>query len=263
MNYKDYLYAAALCLGKPYPFICLAKDIKWRYVILHFMLILSLLFVPIFILVVRTQPDQLYQRMFAESFEKSAAQYHNTESFLPEKISQTEPVIYVFDDFVVYSDSSIVLSVPSDLLKDSDLSRPFGEVFSMIAVYNRYIPQFLFPLLMIALFILLVLQLFFYLISAVFLGISRLTSTAFGFGERVKIVIMSSLLPALIGVAVGFLLPAVHIILFQLINLLMLFFLSKRYDKKERELLLAKEAERITVEEMVRYGSDDMFYQQL
>ncbi|MCL2035413.1 MAG: hypothetical protein FWG94_11895 [Oscillospiraceae bacterium] len=238
MNQKDYLYAAALCLGKPYPFIVLASRIKRRYVILHFMLIFCLLFIPVFTLAVRTQPDQLYTRAFSQGFENAAIIYYNTERFSPEKTTYGRPAVYVFDDFVVYTDPNITLSAPAEFFVSGELSRPFGEVFSMIAVYNMYIPRFLLPILMIAFFILLVLQLFFYLMSAFFLGISRMASTRFDFGERVRIVIMSSLFPALISMAVGFILPAVHIVLFQMVNLLMLFYLSKRYDKKERELFL-------------------------
>ena len=241
MNHKDYLYAAALCLGKPHPFISLAVRIKWRYAILHFMLIVSLLFVPIFVLVVRTQPDQLYERMFSQNLEGAVIERHDTESFSPEKISSFRPVIYAFGDLVVYADPNIVLSAPSELFGDGELSRPFREVFGMIAVYNMYIPQFLLPMLAIAFLILLILQLFFCLVSAAALGAFRMASTRFDFGEKAKIAVMSSLLPALTGAAVGLVLPAVHIILYQMVNLLLLFFLSKRYDKKERELLLSEE----------------------
>jgi len=241
MNHKEYIYTAALCIGKPYPFINFAIGIKRRYAILHFMLVLCLLFIPILTLVVRTQPDQLYTRMFSQSFEDAVVKHHNPEQFSPEIIAGDRPVIYVFDDFVIYADPNIILSVPSEFFTSGDLIRPFGEVFSMIAVYNMYIPHLLLPMLMIAFLILLVLQLLFYLMSATFLGIFRLASSRFVFGERIKIAIMSSLFPALISAAVGFFLPAVHIILFQMINLVILFSFSKRYDKREKELLLSEE----------------------
>ena len=241
MNPKDYLYTAALCLGKPYTFINLAACIKRRYVILNFILVVSLLFIPVFALVARTQPDQIYTRMFPQSFEDAVIEYHNTESFSPEKINGARPAIYVFDDSVVYADSSIVLSAPLEHFVSGELSRPFGEVFSMIAVYNLYIPRFMLPVLMIALAILIVLHLFFCFVSAAFLGLLRLASTRFAFGKNLKITIMSALFPALISAGVGFVLPAVHIVLFQMAALLVMFSLSKKYDKKEKELLSTEE----------------------
>ncbi|MCL1819158.1 MAG: hypothetical protein FWG36_00720 [Oscillospiraceae bacterium] len=214
---------------------------KKRYAFIHFLLIFCLLFIPIFILVLRTQPDELYTRIFFQDFENAVIEDYQTERYSKEVVTNVRPVIYVFSDFVVYADSNMVLSAPSEFF--DELPHPFGEVFSMIAVYNMYIPQFLLPLLMIAFFILLVLQLFFYLISAAFLGVARLASTRFTFGGRVKTVIMSSLFPALLCAGIGFILPTVHIVLFQMLNLLLLFYLSKKYDRKERELLLSEENE--------------------
>ena len=242
MNHKGYLYTSALCLGRPHAFINLAANIKTSYVVLHFMLILCLLFVPVFALVVRTQPDQLYTRMFSQNFEGGAIKHRDTELFSREMIDEASPAIYAFADYVVYADSNIILPAPSEYFASGELSYPFGEVFGMIAVYNMYIPQFLLPMLMAAFVVLIILQLFFYFLSAVFFGIYRMASTRFGFGERLKIMVMGSLLPALLSFAIGFLLPAVHIILFQLLNLLMLFFLSKKYDIKERELFITEEA---------------------
>ncbi|MCL2004261.1 MAG: hypothetical protein FWG72_09715 [Oscillospiraceae bacterium] len=214
---------------------------KRRTVIAHFLLIVCLLYVPVFALVVRTQPAQLYTRLFSQSFEGAAVEYKNTGSFSPEEMDYGQPGILVFGDFVVYADSHIVLSAPAEYFSAGELSRPFEEVFGMIAVYNMYIPQILLPLLSIALLILLVLQLFFCLMSAAFLKTFRLVSKQFQFGENVKIAIMSSSLPALISAAVGFILPAVHIVLFQMATLLVLFSLPKRYDKKERELFSSEE----------------------
>lgn len=226
-------------MGKPYLFFKLAVSIKKRYVFFHFIVISCLLSIPIFVLLISAQPDQLYQRMFPVSMEHAVIEYYDTEYGMPQEIADGWFGVYVFDDLVIYADSNIVLSAPREFFISGELSRPIGEIFSMIAVYNMYIPHFLLPLIIVALVILFVLQLFFYLFSAAFLGLSRLASTRFGYGKRAKIVVMGSLIPALICVAVGFFLPAVHIVLFQIINLLLMFHLSKRYDKDEREHLLA------------------------
>ena len=224
---QNYLYTASLCLGKPQLFFEFAITTKRRYVILHFMFVFCLLFIPIFKMVVRTQPAELYTRMFSLNFDDAVVLYQSHEIFMPEKINQNEPVIYVFADFIVYADSNIVLTAPSEFFNELN---NFGIVFSMIAMYNMYITSFLFPLLGIAFFVLFVLQLFFYLVSALFLRLFRMASSKIGFGSRVKIVILSSTFPALLSAAVGFFLPAVHVILFQMLNLLLLYFLSKRVD---------------------------------
>ena len=228
--YKNYLYTATLCFGKPQLFFESAISTKRIYVVLHFIIVFCLLFIPIFAMVVRTQPDQLYTRMFSQNFDEAVILQHEWEIFSPEKISQNQPVIYVFTDFIVYADSNIVLTAPSEFFTSEALHGSFGEVFSMVSMYNMYITSFLLPLLAIAFFILLVLQFFFYLMSALFLGIFRMASSKIDFGKRVKIVILSSLFLALISAAAGFFLPAVHIILFQMVNLLLLYVLSKRVD---------------------------------
>jgi len=197
-----------------------------------------------FYLVVRTQPDQLYSRVFSVDFEESSIEFFSQTDFDAAIIDNTHPVIYVFDDFVVYVDSMLALPAPAEFFGPDELTLTFGEIFSMLAVYNMYIPQFLLPMLMIALFVFFVLQVLFYIVFAAFLGLFRLNSTRFPFRENVKIVIMSSLLPAVACTALGFLLPVVHIILFQMANILLLFFLSKRYDRKEKEILLREEEDR-------------------
>jgi len=242
MNPKDYAYSALLFMGKPYEFINTARNIKWRYLILHFILVSIIMYIPVFALVVRTQPDQLYSRVYSVDLEDAAVLFYPQEDFNPAVVEKSNPAIYVFNDFIVYIDPMLALSAPVEFFGPDELSRSFGEIFGMIAVYNLYITQFLIPMLLIAFFVLFILQVVFYLIFAVFLGLFRLNSTKFPFRENVKIVIMSSLFPALICTAFGFLLPVVHIILFQMINILLLFFLSRRYDKKEKEALMQDEA---------------------
>ena len=235
MNPKDYTYTALLFFWKPYQFIKTAKSIKWRYVILHFILVSILLYIPVFALVVRTQPDQLYSRVYSVDFESAEIRMSASEDFNANLVDNIRPAIYVFKDVVVYIDPMLALSAPAEFFGPAKLALPFGEIFSMIAVYNLYIVQFLLPMLLIALFVMFVLQLLFYLVFAAFLGLYRLHSTKFPFRENVKIVIMSSLFPALLCTALGFILPAVHIIIFQMVNILLLFYFSKKYDAEEKD----------------------------
>ena len=240
MNSKDYTYTALLFFWKPYEFINTAKSIKWRYVVLHFILVSILMYVPVFALVSRTQPDQLYSRVYSVDFEGAELREFLHEDFNAGTVDNTHPTIYVFKDVVVYVDPILALSAPKEFFGPAELALPFGEIFSMIAVYNLYIVHFLLPMLVIALLVSLVLQVLFYLVFAAFLGFYRLQSTKFPFRENVKIVIMSSLFPALLCTALGFILPAVHIIIFQMVNILLLFYFSKKYDTKEKEFITSE-----------------------
>ena len=241
MDLKKYIYATVICLGNWHKFFELSIGMKWRYIFLHFILIVCLLFFPVSFTIVKTQPDALYTRMFSQNFESSSINIYNDDNYSQNRINSSEPAIYVFGDLVVYSDSLLVISAPSEFFDSETLAKPFGEVFSMIAVYNMYIPQFLLPLLIIAFIVLLAIQVFFYILCAIFLGTYRMMSKQFTFFKNIKIVIMGSFFPSILCVFIGFILPAIHIILFQMINLFLIFFISKKYDKKERELLICEE----------------------
>ena len=240
LTVNDYLYTAALSLGKSYSFIETARIMKKRYVLVHFLLMLAILYIPVFFIIVRTQPSEMYQRVFALRFEEARIKPFLHTSFSPEfllDLPSEHTVIFVFDDLVVFSDSGTTMYAPTRFFNIDEMTYTFDEMFSMIAMYNMYIAHLLIPMLMFSLFVMLVLKVFFYIVTAYFLGAFRiLSSIKFSFGERTKISIMSSLPIVLLCAVAGFLVPIVHIILFQLLNLLLLFMLSKKYDRKELEI---------------------------
>ncbi|MEG1752352.1 MAG: hypothetical protein RR234_00425 [Christensenella sp.] len=235
MNYKEYLKASSLCFGKASEFFNLAISIKWRYIIFHFMLILCLLFIPLFVSLIKTQPDILYERMLSLSFDNANIIYCKNESFSSETFQHSNNTIFVFEDYTVYNDASFLLSAPTNLIFDSEREYNFRETFSRIAMYNMYIIQVLIPVLLIAFLITFVLQMLFYVISAIAIGVFRLTSSRFEFNKKLKLVILNSLLPALLSLLLGFLLPTVHIIVFQVLNLLLILFLFKKIDRKQEK----------------------------
>ena len=234
---RDYLLTSVIYFGKPYNFINSAINMKWRYVILHFFLIFNLLFIPVFVLMIRTNPHELYQRIYSFDFEKSRIVFNTGELFSLDLIDESNSAIYVFEDVLVYADPSLILTVPVEFFDFDDFYYSFNELFDMISVYNLYITQFLLPFLGLAMLVVLVLQVFFMLVFAFFLGLFRAMTSSFSFAERLKIVIMSSLPLSLVCMIIGFFLPAIHIIIYQMLNILMLLFISKRYDAVEREML--------------------------
>lgn len=207
---------------------------KWKYVVLQFLVVLCLLYMPLLVSIVRTQPAQLYKRLFSENLDDLCMLEYQKESYAGGLFTGDKPVIYVFDDSVMYSDSRIALSAPKELIiSEETQSHTPQEIFGMIAVYNGYIPRLLLPILSSICAVVCFLQVLFYVMSTCALGLYRMSSTRFTFDARIKISIMASTVPAMIGAALGFLIPGVHIIVFQILCLLILFSVSKRYDIAE------------------------------
>lgn len=105
MKYKEYLKASSFCFGKAYEFFNLAVCIKWRYIIFHFMLILCLLFIPLFASLIKSQPDKLYERVLSQNFNNASIEHNKTENFSIERINNSSPTIFAFKNYTVYSDA--------------------------------------------------------------------------------------------------------------------------------------------------------------
>ena len=237
MNNKQYLLTSVLHFGKPVKFIESAVNMKWRYVILHFMFIFTLLFIPVFSLMVRTYPHELYQRLYSVDFSSSSFIDHSNELFAVDFILDNTTAIYFFNDKIVYADHSLLLTMPVEFIDSDNLYYSFDDYFNMISVYNLYVAQFLLPFISLAMLVVLIIHIFFISVLTVFLGFFRLGTHRFTYGERTKIIIMSSLPICIISTIAGFLIPAVHIILFQILNLILVFYLSRRYDFTQRRLI--------------------------
>jgi len=224
-------------MGNPHRFIDSARNMKLQYVVIHFIAIFAMIVVPVFLTVVTTRPYEMYHRV-VNRLDGAGIHMHQGINLAPDYLDAADkPGILVFDDYIVFVDTNLALSIPADLFGTDAMPYTFNELFTVIAVYNLYITSLLIPMLLLSMVIMFVLHLFFYAVTAYFLGAFRIRSTYFGFGERLKISIMGSLPVAAICAAVGFFIPIVHVILFQMVNLLVLFHLSKRYDTKEKEML--------------------------
>lgn len=240
MNGKEFFFSITHCLREPFAFMISAQKTKWRYILFQFFVVLCLLYMPLFVSIIRTQPAQLYERLFSEQFDGLTIQEVHGQYFYGELPESSEPSIRVFDNSVVYADSRLTITAPSELIFPAGAqSRSFQEVFGMIAVYNGYIPSFLLPILIGVCATICVLQILFYIMSASALGVYRMASSRFAFGARIKISVMGSAIPATVSSILGFLLPGVHIIVFQISCLLVIFLTSKRYDTMEKQNALS------------------------
>ena len=218
-------------------FIDSAKQKSTRYVLAYFVLVLTMLFLPVFWVLIHTQPYEMYQRVFSLNFQEAEIKMLLETPFFVEPIMYDQVAIYVFNDYLAFSDGSLLMLAPVHFFNIAEMHYSFEELFSKIAMYNLYIPHLLVPMLLLSFFVLFVLHLFFSIVTAYFLGVLRLHAIKFEFGERLKIIILCSVPVASICTIIGFFIPIVHIIFFQMINLIVIFWLLKKYDEREKKLV--------------------------
>lgn len=233
---KEYSLTAFSCFRKDNVFLKTASNIKWKYVLFHFALVLCLLYLPVFFALIKTQPDELYGRMYSVDMDRIYVEKYENECFRPERIKNDLPTILIFDDIVVYADNQFALSAPTDLIFSGGDNLPARNLFGMIAVYNRYVTQFLLPVLLISFLILVILQVLFFLIAAIFCAGIRFKSASMEISKCIKAVVLCSFWPAVLCLFIGFALPTVHIVLFQIINLATVAFAAKQHEKAEEDM---------------------------
>ncbi|MDR2176461.1 MAG: hypothetical protein LBP20_00270 [Treponema sp.] len=96
------------------------------------------------------------------------------------------------------------------------------------ALYGEgYGRQVMLPMLGFAFMLILILQLVFYVCAAFFLGLSRLNSSPLSWRDRFGILVFSSTLPAAASALLGLWLPTVHLLVFYLAEIILVFALSR------------------------------------
>ncbi|MDR1948650.1 MAG: type I pullulanase [Spirochaetaceae bacterium] len=175
---KNYFLAAALGNGDPHRFVRLVRELKGRYLFLHFLFVTAALNLPVLYAVARLSPSELYTRLLGAE------------------------------------------TLPPD--------------FDLLMYQSGYGPRILLPLLLLAFAVVVILQLVFYFSAAFFLGLHRMTSFYFSFKDRIGLFIMASTLPVIGAAIFGMWLPTVHIIVFYLALIPLTFWLSRAYDRAEK-----------------------------
>lgn len=277
---KDYIFGLALGFLDYFKFVKTMESLKKRFIILQFMIVTLILYLPLFYSVVKIAPYELYFRLYSISFDTElklsdfgidlemlkrneenvlnpsedtpGILLRNTlteaeldalgEELIEEDASRQEIWFCFTKEYIIIKAGNNKLAVLSDYYTNERvMSVTFGTLFNDIAVNNQYYTALLIPALGMVLAVLMVLQLFFYLMLSLMLGTYRMTSSKLSFGLRFKLLIMVSGVPALISMLIGFVIPAVHIIIFELAAIAFSMFVSKKYDKKEKELFLCEE----------------------
>jgi len=97
-----------------------------------------------------------------------------------------------------------------------------ADINSML-IESGYGRTTLLPMLGFLFFIIVIILAAFFLFTGFFIGVARMNSSFMNFRSRFSLALFSSTLPALISAIIGFVLPAVHILIFCLAVILITF----------------------------------------
>lgn len=253
-------------------FIENAVKTKWSIALIHFIFVIMIIFLPIFILIVKTQPYELFPRAYGvdtissidtvhaeidfsqygisihsqngyvtnvEVYNDKAVEFNVGNSIVAfsnniniDNISVTKQnKFYISGDIIVYAnqDKCLITSV-NNISTETMQALDIKEMFNIISIANNYFSEFMVSVLMFLLVIVIALQIIFIPTIAYLTGYSRLKFVTIPFLHRLKIVIFSLTLPAVASCIIGFLLPIIHLFLFQAITVGMVIFIFKKYD---------------------------------
>jgi maltodextrin utilization protein YvdJ len=107
--------------------------------------------------------------------------------------------------------------------------------FNLTFYHEGYGVRVLLPVLALAFALILILQTIFYLCGAFCLGLTQMNFSPMGFRNRLGVFIMASTIPAIAAALFGLWLPAVHIIVFYLAVIPLVFALIRRYNRDKED----------------------------
>jgi len=283
---REYVEALALYRGDFYKFVEAAKRMKKSFLLLQFIMISLILFLPLFYSVARLEPYELYSRMYGISIDSEVNlgvlggiileggnirgepstdignSYDNSERIRREPTEDVPGILvnthfgegeldgldkaelwFCFsDDVVAICNNGNIITLPMSAYGDVELGeRRLVDIFNDVAINNNYFGSLLIPALGLILLVLMALQIVFYLILNVVFGTFRMVSSRMSFFEKMSVLLLSSTPMAVVSMLVGFAIPTFHIIVFELAAISFAVYISKKYDKREREVLLCEE----------------------
>jgi len=162
------------------------------WLLLHFVLITLCLNFPVMLSMAKLPPYELFTRLYGNV---SAAG-------LPEQIRNA-------------------------LAENGGAGNISADDFNTLMTESGYGAKMLMPLLGMALGVIAVIQAAFYLCAVVFLKISRMNTAPLSFRNSLGLALFSSTLPVLAAALIGLFIPAVHIIVYYLAVIIIIFQRSK------------------------------------
>jgi len=147
---------------------------------------------------------------------------------LPEEAGG-KPVFGISDEFFFFADKGTQLLTPVGSLPRTVLDEwNVRELFNYLALNNSWFSRFMFPAMLLVVAIAIFMVLGFYLIIAAIFGMTRIMSHKMPMGKRVRALMVCSYPSAILSCLVGFIMPVMHLFVFQLLLIFIAFGVSKR-----------------------------------
>ncbi|MDR0452860.1 MAG: hypothetical protein LBH15_07440 [Treponema sp.] len=207
---KDYVVAAALGNGSFRRFIPLSRRVKGGFVAFHFLVIGLALNFPVMFAIGRLSPWEFYSRLYGTGF--AAALDASGFGLSPDSGSGA-----VFPGDAAF---------PAGAAGETDVRNFNGVMYG-----NGYGRRVMLPALFFTFMLILIIQIVFYLLASVFLGLSRMGSSALSFRDRFGILVLSSTFPAVATALLGLWLPTVHLVVFYFAEIILAFAISRACDE--------------------------------
>jgi hypothetical protein len=176
--------------------------------ILHFFIIALALNFPVMFSLARLEPYDFYSRLYGAQLSE----------LLPAEVfrAETAPA----------GPGNPAGLENVEILADTEAAGDFNA-----ALYaGGYGRRVMIPLLAFAFMLILILQIVFYALAVLLLGAACMTGSSLSFRARSGILIFSSTLPALAAAILGFWLPAVHLVVFYLAEIILAFAVLRARD---------------------------------
>jgi len=144
-----------------------------------------------------------------------------------------EPCLGITDEYIFYAGQGTRLLIPSTQLPYAVLDGGDGvwdaqELFDDLALYNNWFARFAFPAALLVSMIAVLMLLAFHLIIAAIFGLTRIMSHKMPMGKRMRVLMVCSYPPAVLCCLLGFLLPMMHLFIFELLLIFVALGVSKR-----------------------------------
>jgi len=121
-------------------------------------------------------------------------------------------------EYIFYQDSNAMLAVPTRLVPVWVLEEmDFMELFNHLALYNRYFSSVVAPVFVLVFFVIFISQLLIYVAAVWLFGQWQKLSGNMTIRERFAVCTFASVPAVILGVAFGFFLPIMHLLIFQLL----------------------------------------------
>jgi hypothetical protein len=179
-------------------------------VLFMFIAIQTALLVPIGYTLFKTEPWDMYARLYGETdFEVSMVFTEGTLSFNGEHLQMAMPLDIV----------------PDWVIQERDMK----EMFNYLFLYNRYFTDLLLPVMLFIAAGFFITQILFYVCVSWMFGQTRLMTTYMTMKERLVICVYASLIAMFPGMLVGFIMPVLHILIFEVIVIYVAYKVSQEY----------------------------------